>query len=343
MSTLKKHKSKPNPKSKSKSKSKSKPKPKPKPKPTLKNHKSTKSKNKFRKTRSKRQRCRSKGGSDQYDDFSDLFRYNPEFEKILANDRRKAEAEAAEMKAINQLLLVAEAAEMKAIQLLLKAENKKLIDGMPYRADRTKNRHYEKPKNPLNTQLDHMGEKRGGNGEPCSICTEDFVENSITTTTECNHKFHTDCIRLWCLRHREDTTCPMCRANIANTCRSVLLTDLEQRLFDAIDINDPYYVEEALEMSHEQLNPALLDINIKNENGDTPLTLATRNNNVEIVALLLYYGADVDKLNDDYASAYHIVTSTTRNMDIISLLRQYHTQYYHPSHDLLYGYGYGNW
>lgn len=304
-------------------KSKSKPKSKSKSKRTLKNHKPTLSKTNFRKTR-------SKGGSDPNDDFRDLFDYNPEFEKILANDRKKAEAEAAEMKAINQLLL--------------EAENKKLIDGMPYRADRTKNRHYEKPKNPLNTQLDHMGEKRGGNGETCSICTEDFVENSITTTTECNHKFHTDCIRLWCLRHREDTTCPMCRANIANTCRefenddnleSVLLTDLEQRLFDAIYINDPYYVEEALEMSdtNEDLNPnprALLNINIKNEEGDTPLTLATKFNNFEIVSLLLYYGADVDKLNDGNASAYHIVTSTTRNPNIIRLLIEYGTQYYHP-------------
>ena len=321
--TLKNHKPKPkrtlkNHKSKSKSKSK------PKPKRTLKNHKPTLSKTNFRKTR-------SKGGSDPNDDFRDLFDYNPEFEKILANDRKKAEAEAAEMKAINQLLL--------------EAENKKLIEGMPYRADRTKNRHYEKPKNPLNTQLDHIGEKnRGGNGEPCSICTEDFVENSITTTTECNHKFHTDCIRLWCLRHREDTTCPMCRANIANTCRefenddnleSALLTDLEQRLFDAIYINDPYYVEEALEMSdtNEDLNPnprALLNINIKNEEGDTPLTLATKFNNFEIVSLLLYYGADVDKLNDGNASAYHIVTSTTRNPNIIRLLIEYGTQYYHP-------------
>ena len=332
MSTLKKHKSKPNPKSKSKSKSKSKP--KPKSKPTLKNHKSTKSKNKFRKTRSKRQRCRSKGGSDQNDDFSDLFRYNPEFEKILANDRRKAEAEAAEMKAINQLLL--------------EAENKKLIDGMPYRADRTKNRHYEEPKN-LNTQLDHIGEKnRGGNGETCSICTEDFVENSITTTTECNHKFHTDCIREWCLRHREETTCPMCRVNIADVCREFegeLLTLLEHQLFDAIQVSDVHSAEDVLQMSlndtHEHLNPALLDINIKNDNGDTPLTLATKFNNVEIVRILLYYGADVDKLNDGNASAYHIVTSTTRNIHIRRLLKEYDTQYYHPSHDLLFGNG--NW
>jgi hypothetical protein len=186
--------------------------------------------------------------------------------------------------------------------------------------------------------------QRGGNGETCSICTEDFIENFITTTTECNHKFHTDCIRSWCLMNREHTTCPMCRRNIDHVCRefadhdnleSELLTDLEKRLFDAIYINDAYHVEEALLLSMYNdvnvINHALLDINIKNDNGDTPLTLATKFNNVDIVALLLHYGADVDKLNDGNASAYHIVTSTTRNTDIISLLRRYGTQYYHPN------------
>ena len=95
---------------------------------------------------------------------------------------------------------------------------------------------------------------------------------------------------------------------------------------------------------NEDLNPnprALLNINIKNEEGDTPLTLATKFNNVEIVRILLYYGADVDKLNDGNASAYHIVTSTTRNIHIRRLLKEYDTQYYHPSHDLLFGNG--NW
>ena len=168
----------------------------------------------------------------------------------------------------------------------------------------------------------------------CPICTEESIGNCITT--QCGHKFHKDCLRLWCRQTGEGTTCPLCRNRIGDICRELLFTDLEKTLFHAINVGETDIAEEALADSINadgtpkyDNNMLLLDINVKNKDGDTPLILAAKNNQVEIVDLLLKFGADFDELNDDGDAAFHV----TDNDDIINLLIEVGTEYYDPEDD----------
>lgn len=313
--------------------------------PTRKNHTSKKSNTKFRKTRAKRQTRKSKnkprsnrqrggvsrkGGSNPADDdYGDLFT-NPDFAAIVAaekeKERRKRRRE---------------------------EENAELIANMPNKADRNKNRHPVKTLSKCDRIMNHLGDhtnpNRGGGqmfGKPeqptepetppeCPICTEVFNDNYITT--ECGHKFHTECLIMWCRQHRETTTCPVCRGPIGRLCRELLFTELEKTLFDAINVGEIDFAEVALANSinndgtpkYDNNNTLLLDINVKNKDGDTPLILAAKNHQVEIVDMLLKFGADVDELNDDGYSAFH----ETDNNEIINLLITFGTEHYDPTDD----------
>ena len=169
----------------------------------------------------------------------------------------------------------------------------------------------------------------------CPICTEESIENSITT--ECGHTFHKSCLQPWCRQHRETTTCPACRGPIGRLCRELLFTELEKILFDAINVGKIDFAEAAFANSindngtpkKDNNNILLLDINVQNKDGDTPLILAAKNDQVEIVDMLLTFGADVDELNDDGYSAFHV----TDNDDIINLLITFGTEYYDPTDD----------
>ena len=138
--------------------------------PTRKNNKSKKSNTKFRKTRAKSQTRKSKnkprskrqrggvsrkGGSNpDPDDFRDLFT-DPEFAKIVAAEKEaEKEAENAEINAINDLLVEAEKERRKR----RREENAKLIDNMPNKADRNKNRHPVKVPSEWD-RVPHPGEK----------------------------------------------------------------------------------------------------------------------------------------------------------------------------------------
>ena len=163
----------------------------------------------------------------------------------------------------------------------------------------------------------------------CPICTEVFEADSITITTVCEHRFHTDCLRPWCSQHREATPCPSCRSPIGSICRELLFTDLEKTLFDAIKVGEIYFAEEVLADSinddgtrrYDNNNNLLLDVDVKNKDGDTPLILAAKNNQVKIVDMLLRFGADVDAVNDNG----YIAFNATKNNDIIDLLIEYGT------------------
>ncbi len=150
----------------------------------------------------------------------------------------------------------------------------------------------------------------------CPICTEVVKEPSFTT--QCGHIFDKDCIREWCRRHREETECPLCRAPIGRLCRELLFTELEKILFDAIWSGEIDIAEEALQSgmddTGETLHPELLNINIKDKNGYTPLMLAASHKDVEMVKLLLHCGADVNMFN-----AYRV----TNNDEILNWIAWY--------------------
>ena len=43
----------------------------------------------------------------------------------------------------------------------------------------------------------------------CSICTVDYEKDDMISITNCNHVFHTDCIKEWA---KYKQICPICRA-----------------------------------------------------------------------------------------------------------------------------------
>ena len=48
--------------------------------------------------------------------------------------------------------------------------------------------------------------------DDCSICFEALSNSAVTTTIECNHNFHSQCLNLWV---RTSSTCPLCRHTLA--------------------------------------------------------------------------------------------------------------------------------
>lgn len=44
--------------------------------------------------------------------------------------------------------------------------------------------------------------------DECSICLEKYQKNDKITDLNCDHVFHTNCIRLWL---KDNNTCPQCR------------------------------------------------------------------------------------------------------------------------------------
>lgn len=50
------------------------------------------------------------------------------------------------------------------------------------------------------------------NNENCSVCFEEFQENSKIHQTVCNHFFCVPCIEKW--TDRDNYTCPLCRGDL---------------------------------------------------------------------------------------------------------------------------------
>ena len=56
--------------------------------------------------------------------------------------------------------------------------------------------------------------------EQCPICTEVLTRKGVIVT-KCKHKFHMDCLGVWCSRNSNSTSCPMCRQPINDTCLEI--------------------------------------------------------------------------------------------------------------------------
>lgn len=52
------------------------------------------------------------------------------------------------------------------------------------------------------------------NNEECNICIEHYSIGNNITKLDCNHFFHSECIKNWLCN--ENITCPICRNNIFN-------------------------------------------------------------------------------------------------------------------------------
>jgi len=56
--------------------------------------------------------------------------------------------------------------------------------------------------------------------EQCPICTEALTRKGVIVT-KCKHKFHIDCLEVWCRKNSNSTSCPMCRQPINDTCLKI--------------------------------------------------------------------------------------------------------------------------
>ena len=64
-----------------------------------------------------------------------------------------------------------------------------------------------------NYLLTHQGQEIEEVNEEvtCSICIEAFTSAQTHIILECNHKFHTDCIKQWL---EKELNCPLCRQSL---------------------------------------------------------------------------------------------------------------------------------
>ena len=63
--------------------------------------------------------------------------------------------------------------------------------------------------------------------DTCPICFEHLSLNPIVTT-KCKHTFHEECLIGWCSAQHANKTCPVCRADIKDTCDSIGPFDSKQ-------------------------------------------------------------------------------------------------------------------
>jgi len=58
----------------------------------------------------------------------------------------------------------------------------------------------------------------------CGICLEDMDKPRMVKKTKCGHRFHRECLKMWCNAPKQpglDTRCPFCNASIETDCESV--------------------------------------------------------------------------------------------------------------------------
>jgi len=72
---------------------------------------------------------------------------------------------------------------------------------------------YQQSRILTNYLLSHQADEEG-TGEACSICMDLFTSTQTNSILQCNHKFHSQCIREWL---EKELTCPLCRLPIVLT------------------------------------------------------------------------------------------------------------------------------
>jgi hypothetical protein len=69
--------------------------------------------------------------------------------------------------------------------------------------------------------------KSAGSASPldrCGICLEDMDKPRLVKKTKCGHRFHRECLKMWCNSPKQPglgTRCPFCNASIEKDCESV--------------------------------------------------------------------------------------------------------------------------
>lgn len=111
--------------------------------------------------------------------------------------------------------------------------------------------------------------KKTGNCESvldntCAICLDRIVSRQVKT--KCKHNFHKGCLIGWCKRNRDKPTCPICRSDIAVTCKKIMPFNSEEvfrytSLYGTDEARKKYSVEQIDKIIH---NPKF-DVNVKSD------------------------------------------------------------------------------
>jgi hypothetical protein len=66
--------------------------------------------------------------------------------------------------------------------------------------------------------------KSPGSPERCGICLEGMSNTRLTKKTKCGHRFHKECLLMWCDSQKQkgfDTKCPFCNQSIEKDCAAL--------------------------------------------------------------------------------------------------------------------------
>ena len=121
----------------------------------------------------------------------------------------------------------------------------------------------------------------------CCICCDNNDNNFVITT--CNHKMHSKCLKSWLDCNR---SCPLCK------------TTLNPNDFGFKCKNE--YTD-------------MYKINNINFKGESALSIAVNNNNLECIKILLEMGADINNMNEEGQSTISIAIANN-NQESVKLL-----------------------
>ena len=66
--------------------------------------------------------------------------------------------------------------------------------------------------------------KSPGSPERCGICLEGMSNTKLTKKTKCGHRFHKECLLMWCDSQKQKgfaTECPFCKKSIEKDCAAL--------------------------------------------------------------------------------------------------------------------------
>jgi len=121
----------------------------------------------------------------------------------------------------------------------------------------------------------------------CCICLENNLNDFVITP--CNHKIHSNCLKSWL---DVDRSCPLCKSTL----------------------NPNYFGFKCRNKYADMYN-----INNINFNGESALSIAVSNNNLECVKILLEMGADINNANNQNITPLSIAIANN-NQACIKLL-----------------------
>ena len=159
--------------------------------------------------------------------------------------------------------------------------------------------------------------------ETCQMCSEPLIaQHSLTHCTKSHqHVFHTGCLARWLQEkhwgfERDTrttyTTCPVCNKNQTRKLRDLLSEEgLISELHRAAKAGDSEIIKALLETS--------VNVEARDEQGNTALHLAAQAGHSDIVLMLTDYGVDFEVEN--HAGQLPIATAA-ENPDIIDIIKQ---------------------